>query len=56
MVHITNFSKNLLDTLGIMEDRSKKLADFFLEVLDGIFIAGGSHCIWPPASKIFKLY
>ena len=29
VVHITTFSKNSLGTLGIIEDRSKKFADFF---------------------------
>ena len=43
VVHITTFSKNSLDTLGIIEDRSKKFADFFWEVLDVIFIADGSN-------------
>ena len=28
VVHITTFPKNSLDTLGIIEDRSKKFADF----------------------------
>ena len=32
VVHITTFSKDSLDTLGIIEDRSKKFADFFVVI------------------------
>ena len=39
VVHITTFFEISIDTLGIIEDRSKKFADFFWEVLGVIFIA-----------------